>query len=123
MNWNNYPNFDKTEFDCKHTGLNEMKPEFMEVLQRIRTEYNKPMKITSGYRHPTHPVEARKLHSKGEHTQGMCADILCTENRRRMELVKLALKHGITRIGIAETFLHLGLGGNNLPSDVIWFYK
>jgi uncharacterized protein YcbK (DUF882 family) len=100
-----------------------MQPEFMEVLQKIRTEYNKPMKVTSGYRHPTHPIEARKLRSDGEHTRGMCVDIACTDGAIRFELVQLALKHGITRIGIANTFVHLGLGGKGLPANVIWDYS
>lgn len=121
--WNLYPNFQKSEFDCKHTGRNEMKHEFMRVLQAIRTEYGKPMTPTSGYRHPSHPVEARKLRSDGEHTRGVCADIACTSSAERFRLVELALKHGITRIGIAGTFLHFGIGGQGLPQRVIWDYK
>lgn len=121
--WDQYPNFRKSEFDCKHTGKNEMKHQFMQVLQQIRREYAKPMTITSGYRHPTHPVEARKLRSDGEHTRGMCADIACTNGIDRYRLVELALKHGITRIGIAKNFIHLGLGGQGLPSPVIWEYQ
>jgi zinc D-Ala-D-Ala carboxypeptidase len=50
MNWDLYKNFSKSEFDCKHTGKNEMRPEFMQVLQEIRIAYNKPMVISSGYR-------------------------------------------------------------------------
>lgn len=120
--WGEYPNFPKHEFDCRHTGLNDMKHEFMTVLQAIRTEYGKPMKITSGYRHPTHPTEAKKGHTTGEHTRGMCADIACSDGSSRFELVSLALKHGIPRIGIARNFVHLGLGGPGLPSNVIWDY-
>lgn len=121
--WNEYPNFTKAEFDCKHTGLNEMKHEFMVVLQAIRSEYGKPMQITSGYRHPTHPIEARKTRSDGEHTRGLCADVACTDSRTRYDLVRLALEHGINRIGIGKTFLHLGLGGPGLPPNVIWEYQ
>lgn len=123
MDWFKYPNFSKEEFDCKHTGKNEMKDSFMQILQNIRTEYNKPMKITSGYRHWTHPVEARKGHTTGEHTQGTCADIACNTGSDRFQLVTLALKHGITRIGIAKNFIHLGIGGVNLPNHVIWDYQ
>ena len=121
--WDRYPNFPKAEFDCKHTGLNEMQHEFMLRLQAIRTAYGKPMRVTSGYRHPTHPVEARKQRSDGEHTQGNCADIACTTGSDRYQLVTLALANGITRIGIAKNFLHLGIGGVNLPNNVIWEYN
>lgn len=121
--WGQYPNFKKSEFDCRHTGHNEMKHEFMLVLQAIRTEYGKPMSPSSGYRHPSHPVEARKGHSNGEHTQGTCADIECDSSADRFVLVRLALKHGVTRIGIAKNFLHFGIGGRGLPDNVIWEYQ
>ena len=122
--WTKYaPFFSKREFDCKHTGLNDMQPEFMDVLLKIRQEYGKSMRVTSGYRHKTHPVEARKTHSNGEHTQGRCCDIACTTSSDRYHIVRIALKHGITRIGIADNFIHLGIGGNGLPSCVIWDYK
>lgn len=121
--WDYYPNFIKKEFDCKHTGNNEMTHEFMVLLQKIRAEYGKPMTVTSGYRDPKHPIEARKTHSNGEHTQGNCCDLACINSQDRFDLMRIALKHGITRIGIAQTFLHLGIGGNNLPNNVIWHYS
>lgn len=120
--WGQYPNFSASEFACKHTGQNDMKHEFMEVLQRVRADFGRPMKITSGYRHWTHPVEARKGHTTGEHTRGTCCDVACTDGRERFDLVTLALKHGITRIGIAKNFVHLGIGGPGLPVRVIWEY-
>lgn len=122
MDWTLYPDFTPEEFRCKHTGKDGMQPEFMAVLQAIRTEYGKPMRPTSGYRHWTHPVEAKKGHTTGEHTQGTCADIACTNSTDRFELVRLALKHGVNRIGIAKTFIHLGIGGEGLAPNVIWEY-
>jgi zinc D-Ala-D-Ala carboxypeptidase len=116
-----YPNFPKSEFDCKHSGINEMKHEFMTVLQAIRNEYG-PMSISSGFRHPTHPIEARKMRP-GEHTFGMCADVRCSNGADRYRLITIALKHGITRIGIAKTFVHIGLGAPTVPNNVIWEYQ
>lgn len=123
IDWSKYPSFKAEEFQCKHTGFHGMNERFISVLQDIRTEYGRPMRITSGYRHPTHPVEARKQRSDGEHTRGLCADIACTNSADRYDLVRIALKHGITRIGIAKTFVHLGLGGPGLPPNVIWEYQ
>jgi len=123
MDWSKYPNFTKGEFDCKHTGLNEMKPEFMEKLQALRLAYGSPMHITSGYRHQTHPVEARKGRSDGEHTRGLCCDVACSNGLDRYRLVKLAIEFGFHRIGIAKNFVHIGLGGQGLPSPVIWEYQ
>ncbi|MFM8899144.1 MAG: D-Ala-D-Ala carboxypeptidase family metallohydrolase [Burkholderiales bacterium] len=123
MDWSRYPNFLEAEFRCKHTAQCCMQPEFMSLLQTIRTEYGKPMTITSGYRHWSHPVEVKKGHKNGEHTMGTCADIACASGAERFELVRLALKHGISRIGIANNFVHLGIGGANLPKNVIWEYS
>lgn len=122
-NWQEYKNFTKKEFDCKSTGENNMQHDFMVILEAIRKDYNKPMRVTSGYRSKTHPIEAKKLHSNGEHTQGTCADIYCDNGSDRYALVTIALRHGITRIGIASTFIHLGVGGNKLPNYVIWEYQ
>lgn len=119
--WGEYPNFPKSEFDCKHSSQNDMKHEFMVVLQAIRNEYG-PMRVTSGFRHPTHPIEARKGHANGEHTKGMCCDVGCNNGADRYRLITIALKHGITRIGIAKTFVHIGLGAPGLPNCVIWEY-
>ena len=121
--WSKYPNFTKAEFDCKATGENNMQHEFMEKLQAIRKDFNRSMTITSGFRSVKHPIEAKKTHSNGEHTQGFCADIMCITGNDRFQLIQLALKHGITRIGVAKTFLHLGIGGKGLPNNVIWEYQ
>lgn len=121
--WIKYPNFTKEEFDCKATGENNMQHEFMELLQKLRVAYGKPMQVTSGFRSKKHPIEARKTHSNGEHTQGNCADIACNNSSDRFTLIKLALELGFTRIGIANSFIHLGIGGKNLPNNVIWDYQ
>lgn len=121
--WDLYPNFSKHEFDCSHSGKNEMQHEFMQLLQELREELNFPLVITSGYRDKTHPIEARKTHSNGEHTQGMCCDIRCLYGSTRFKIIESALNLGFTRIGIAKTFLHIGLGGKGLPNYVIWDYQ
>lgn len=124
--WSPYPDFHPDEFRCRHTGRVMMDTEFMEVLQRIRTAYGKPMRVTSGYRDPTHPIEAAKGGaSRGEHTMGRCADIAC-EGAEAVILLTLALANGITRVGVQQKgtgrFLHLGIGGPGLANPWIWSY-
>ena len=123
IDWELYPNFSKEEFDCKFTGENDMQSEFMEKLQAIRIDFGKGMTITSGFRSKKHPIEAKKLHSRGEHTTGNCADVFCNTGSDRFKLIQLALKHGITRIGVAKNFLHLGIGSTGLSNYVIWEYQ
>ena len=125
MNWYDYPNFSKTEFDCHHTGENKMRPEFMEILQQIRTVYDKPMVITSGYRSPLHPIEARKSKA-GEHTYGLAADI-AVRGVDAMDLIVVAYGHGVRRIGVNQKgdgrYLHIGVGDQFLDfPKSIWSY-
>lgn len=125
MNWNDYPNFSKQEFDCKHTGKNEMKPEFMERLQVLRNQYGKPIKISSGYRDITHPIEAKKKRG-GAHTTGLAAD-LAVERGDAHFILDLAFRLGFTGIGVQQKgsgrFIHLDI--DNRPDSLrptVWSY-
>ena len=121
MNWNDYPNFSKEEFDCKHSGKNEMKPDFMAMLQDLRTKYGKPMRITSGYRHESHPIEAKKSRP-GAHATGQAADI-GVDRGDAYEVLKLAFEIGFTGVGIQQKgggrFIHL----DNIEPDTKGFLR
>ena len=108
LDWSKYKNFSKHEFDCKHTGRNNMRPEFMDTLQQIRSTFGSPMVITSGYRDFTHPIE-REKENPGEHYYGVAVDI-STTGMKWLDLVVLAYGFGIHRIGINKEFIHLGMG-------------
>lgn len=108
--WTRYPNFSADEFRCKHTGLCNMDQGFMARLQQLRSAYGRPMRVTSGYRHPTHPIEAAKS-APGAHTTGRAVDIACN-GQQAFALVKLAIEHGFTGVGISQRagvarFIHL----------------
>ena len=111
INWFQYPNFQKAEFDCLHCGQNDMKPEFLEKLQLLRTMYGKPMVITSGYRCPQHPIEVAKS-APGPHATGLACDI-GVQGAEAHHLLKLSLDEGFKGIGIQQKgsgrFLHLDL--------------
>jgi len=125
--WNLYPNFSKEEFDCKHTGKNEMKHSFMSKLQTLRTTYNKPLRITSGYRDYAHPVEAKKPRKNGAHPTGLAVDI-AVDRKEAYEVLKLAMQIGFTGIGFQQKgggrFIHLDtIEDNELqPRPSIWSY-
>lgn len=123
MDWKLYPNFSVKEFNCAHCGKNEMKPEFMLKLQTLRTAYGKPMKITSGYRCPQHPIEAKKT-APGAHASGCACDI-GVEGQEAYQILKLALAAGFTGIGVQQKgigrFIHLDtLSGGPRPN--VWSY-
>jgi uncharacterized protein YcbK (DUF882 family) len=126
IDWSKYePLFVKSEFDCKHTGDNHMQKRFMDVLYAVRLEYDKPMIVSSGYRDPSHPVEAKKA-APGAHTYGCAADIAIAGDEA-MRLIVIARKHGIRRIGVSQKgagrFLHFDMGEpNGFPSPAFWSY-
>lgn len=125
--WSKYaPYFTEAEFRCKHTGLCYMEEDFLDRLLQLRIAYGRPMKVTSGYRHPTHPEEAKKGHSNGEHTKGCSADIGLS-NPEVYIVASLAMQRGFTRIGVSQKsgsarFLHLGIGGPGLATPALWSY-
>jgi uncharacterized protein YcbK (DUF882 family) len=109
MDWSKYPNFKADEFKCSHCGKNEMKPDFLTKLQALRTTYGKPMRVTSGYRCPQHPIEAKKA-APGAHASGCAVDI-GVEGADAHRLLTLALGAGFTGIGVQQKgtgrFIHL----------------
>lgn len=108
--WEQWPNFNADEFACSHTGKNEMDPDFMEKLQLLRTYCGFPFVITSGYRDPSHPIEAKKA-KPGTHSQGIAVDIAVFSNHA-YRILAAAPKFGFTGIGVSQRaghprFIHL----------------
>ena len=124
MNWDKYPNFKRTEFECSHCGAEGVQEKLIEKLQALRLEYGKPMRITSGYRCPQHPIEARKS-TPGAHALGLAADV-AVEGAEAYFLLGLAFKHGFNGIGVqqkgAGRFIHLDVRQGELPGPVVWSY-
>ena len=123
IDWKLYPNFSAKEFDCTHCGKNEMQPEFLSRLQALRMKYNKPMRITSGYRCPEHPIEAKKA-KPGAHASGCACDV-GVEGSDAHRLLRLALELGFTGIGVQQKgtgrFIHLDTL-EEPPRPNIWSY-
>jgi zinc D-Ala-D-Ala carboxypeptidase len=119
-----YPNFSADEFNCSHCGKNEMKSEFMGKLQVLRMRYDKPMKITSGYRCPDHPIEAKK-DKPGAHASGLACDV-AVNGQQAYELMKHALALGFKGIGVSQKsngprFIHLDTL-EEAPRPNVWSY-
>ena len=121
-NWDRYPNFGRDEFACQHCGDEEMNAEFMDALQELRTAFGKPLTITSGYRCPSHPIEARKA-KPGSHASGCAADIAVSRGDA-VQLLRLALDGRCTGCGVQQNgggrFIHLDSLTTNRP--MIWSY-
>ena len=98
--------FDISEFDCHHTGRNEMQPEFLLMLDELRARCGFPFVITSGYRDITHPIEAAKKQG-GTHSEGIAADIKVNNGHQAYLIQKHAYELGFGGIAYGNGFVHV----------------
>ena len=117
--WKRIQHFSKEEFDCTHTGLNDMQVAFMEKLDELRRVCGFAFVITSGFRDVSHPAEVSKATKGGAHTLGIAADIRVSNGKERRIVVEEALKLGFNGIGVAKGFVHVD-SRDSLP--VMWTY-
>jgi len=111
--------FTESEFN----QFEKMNPKLLEMLDQLREAYGYPIKLTSTYRSPDHPIEAKKS-KPGEHAYGAAVDIACVGGEATFKLVKAAIEVGFTRIGISRknNFVHVGIGYDGAPPITIWTY-
>ena len=112
--------FSKLELSCPCCGVMGMDQEFMDILEAVRKEYGKPMKLNSSFRCHKHN-EAIGAKSSSSHCLGVAVDIDCDFSRQRFDLIRHLLKH-VTRIGIGEGFIHADNDLANKSANVIWTY-
>lgn len=110
--------FKLSDFDCKETGNNEMSEEFLEKLDELRHVCGFPFIITSGYRDPSHSIEARKAKA-GTHARGIASDIRINNGNEAYDIIKNAQSMGFNGIGLAKSFIHVDIR-KGMP--VIWSY-
>lgn len=113
--------FRASEFACQHCGALGVQYRLVELLQGLRDKLG-PIRITSGYRCPQHPIEARKARP-GRHTEGIAADI--TGPPQAMIWAALKDFPEFAGVGIAphQRFVHLDIrGGVPRGGRVVWAY-
>lgn len=104
------PSVDK-KLGCSHTGDLKLRSGFMDRILELRKICDFGFIVTSAYRSPSHPVEARKS-SPGAHALGVAMDIHVTKEQA-WEVVEKAFKLGFTACGVAQKgdfnsrFIHL----------------
>ena len=119
-----YQYFSLEELSCRHCGEMHMDSGFMAKLVAIRRELGFPLPVTSGYRCPAHNAAVSETGINGPHTTGHAVDIAIS-GERAYRLLRAALAHGMTGIGIKQhgdgRFIHLDdLDGPTRPW--IWGY-
>ena len=96
--------FSRRELECSRTGYCNMDPDFLARLDNLREMLGRPVRLSSAYRHHSHPAEASKP-APGWHAKGKAADILCS-GEDAYEVVAKAIACGFRGIGIAQTGPH-----------------
>ena len=123
--------FKLSEFDSpdlEGSGSN-MNYTFLEKLDQARGLAGIPFKITSGFRTEAYQDDLTrrgyKTAKKGTspHLKGLAADISVKDSRQRYIVINSLLLAGFTRIGIADTFIHVDLSTyEGHRQNVIWKY-
>ncbi|MBF0375074.1 MAG: DUF882 domain-containing protein [Alphaproteobacteria bacterium] len=125
-NWR-WPNFSPDELRCKHTGEMRMDPAFLDRLQRLRSALGFALPVTSGFRSPSHPEEAKKARP-GAHAQGRAVDI-AIGGPQLYTLLTYAPALGFTGLGVSQRdgqprFVHLDdiSGSPYIARPMVWSY-
>ena len=96
-----------------------VKQNVLHRLQRVRDQVGRPLYITSGGRCSNHPNEKHRA-IPADHQKGQAVDVRVNNGLERAELVSIGLQCGFNAIGVAKTFVHLGVRpGAQL---VMWTY-
>lgn len=114
--------FTLSEFDSPDlpgSGAN-MDPHFLDMLDAIRDEAGIPFRINSGFRTPLHNKLVGGKHDSS-HLKGLAVDIVSPDSSAMALIIITAVQHGIKRIGIGKTFVHLDIDAS-LPTPRIWLY-
>ena len=115
MTWRFFPEVD-----------GRMDDNFMQRLIAIRAELDRPMVISSSYR--SHADEISKGRSgRSAHVSGRAVDVAIS-GADALNLIGIALKHGIRGVGVQQVgedrFIHLDdlPGKDGQPRPWIWSY-
>lgn len=102
-------NFKSTEFDChcvrgncRETDIDE---NLVEILQKIRNHFKKPVTINSGYRCAAHNKNVGGAFYS-QHVLGKAADIV-VKGIKPLEVAQYCESIGVKGIGLYDTFVHV----------------
>jgi zinc D-Ala-D-Ala carboxypeptidase len=117
-----YKYFKKEEFTCPCCGVNKIKDELIEKLDKAREIARVPFVITSGFRCPKHNKEIGGSPTSS-HLKGLAADIKTTNSKERFKILDSLLKVGFKRVGIGEEFIHADIDEDKTQMLVWDYYK
>ena len=113
----NYSEFDSP--DVQGSGQ-LMDKTLLEMLDEVRDKFDKPIHINSGFRTPAHNETVGGVETSS-HLKGLAVDISCNTSKDKFDLVNCLLDVGFSRIGIANSFIHVDIDPDK-AQGVIWTY-
>lgn len=120
--------FDLSEFTCRcGCGTNEMQSDFIDKLDELREAVGFRLRVTSGYRCPSHNQRVSSTGLRGPHTTGRAVDF-AVDRERAFSVLEWIEVFGFTGIGVNQKgnsrFIHLDdlpeAGGR--PRPTVWSY-
>ena len=126
-------NFAISEMECKcGCGTADMDEDFMKILQNIREDMNRPLKISSGVRCANHNSKVSSTGKDGPHvprSNGTAASDILISGADALRLIDIARKHGVSGGGISQRgthskrFIHLDtISDSHHPRPTMWSY-
>jgi zinc D-Ala-D-Ala carboxypeptidase len=116
--------FQPMEFACQcgraTCNAAKVSESLLDRLDPLRAAVGQPLIVNSGVRCPYQNDKAGGIRDS-EHVLGLGADIRCQDSTLRFKLLKAAILGGWTRIGVGETFIHLGISSQH-DNFVVWHY-
>ena len=103
-------------------SLSNIHADLMKILTDLEAYMEFELHVDSGYRDPQHNQDVGGVpdsEHKDDPAQG--ADVFCRRSPTRFKIVCWLLARGVRRIGIGNTFIHIGIS-QDLPQDVMWTY-
>ena len=123
FNYFEYEHFDSP--DVQGSGQ-MMDLKIIQMLDKARAIYGKPIYITSGYRTEAHNEKVGGVFGSS-HLKGLAADISDNasgtkiDSRNRFLMLQALFAVGFDRIGVGNGFTHIDIDTSKKP-DVIWTY-
>lgn len=109
--------FNKCTPSC---SLQDMNQDFMKRLDNARRIAKIPFVLSSAYRTKDWEYSHGRT-GTSSHTEGRAVDILCRTNSNRFSIIDSLLKAGFSRIGIANTYIHVDDSPTH-SQNVVWLY-
>jgi len=122
----NYFLVDETMCSCG-CGINNVDDEALKIMNRIRSDMGRAVRLTSACRCPKRNSEVGGAeHSEHITTHDMkCTgfDVYIPNSVYRMDLIAVCIKHDVNRLGIyLSNIIHIGFS-STLPQGVMWVKK